>query len=144
MNPNAISKCSCLSLIPVGQIMRFVRIGAHVYISSLTPPSDLCFGEKNIPGSVNVAHSSDNGTIKKKITFGRSDLSSGTLTALISLRALPIVATYRDEGGNLRVCGSPSYPLSIDFQDSGGVIAVSLEGSDTCQDGFVEEWSPSA
>ncbi len=60
-----------------------------------------------VPGSVKVSTTSDNGIIKKKITFERSDVSDSTADALEGYKVSRLIATYVDESGKRRVAGSP-------------------------------------
>ena len=90
-----------------------------------------------VPGSVKVSTSSDNGIIKKKITFERSDVSDKTADILEGYKETRLIATYVDESGRRRVAGSPDWPLSLDYTTADGVFSVTLQGEDTAPDAFL-------
>lgn len=90
-----------------------------------------------VPGSVKVSTTSDNGIIKKKITFERSDVSGSSADALEGYKVSRLIATYVDESGKRRVAGSPDWPLSLDYSIGDGVFSVTLQGEDTAPDAFL-------
>lgn len=90
-----------------------------------------------IPGTVTVATEAENGVIQKKITFSRSGISENTANQLQRYRISRLVALYVDEAGNRRVCGSPTYPLSLDYMTEDGAYTVTLQGEDLFLDGFL-------
>lgn len=92
-----------------------------------------------VPGSVKMSQTSENGITKKKITFERSDVTDSTSDTLQGYKVSRLIATYIDESGKRRVCGSPDWPLSLDYSTSGGVFSVTLQGEDTMPDAFLSE-----
>lgn len=90
-----------------------------------------------VPGTVKVSTTTDNGIIKKKITFERSDVSYITADTLEGLKVSRLIATYVDESGRRRVAGSPDWPLSLDYTIGDGVFTVTLQGEDTVPDAFL-------
>ena len=135
MKRTTVSVCHSLELIPVSQIGRFSKIGSRVYM--------VVVGEKRasgaVPGSVKCSHTSEEGKVKKKIAFERSDVSNETADELERYKNARLVAVYVDESGNRRVSGSPDYPLSLDYTIAGGVISVTLQGEDSYPDAFLAE-----
>lgn len=134
MNHHIISTCHSLKIIPLSKITRFARIGSKV-IMQTEEPDNACA----IPGSIKVAHSTDDGVISKKITFERRDVSVNTADTLNRYKASRLVAIYVDEAGNLKVAGSPDYPLSLDYTTGDGVFHITLQGKDTAQDAFLTD-----
>ena len=92
-----------------------------------------------VPGSVKLSYTSENGSVKKKITFERSDVSDHTADILDGYKVSRLIATYVDESGKQRVAGSPDYPLSLDYSTEGGVFSVILQGEDTAPDAFMAD-----
>lgn len=135
MNRSTVSACHSLKIIPISQLSRFARIRSKVIIMLLGDPIDI----KAVPGSIKISTTDDEGKIKKKITFERSDVSETTADLLEGYKVLRLVATYIDESGRERVAGSPDWPLSLDFTTEGGVFSISLQGEDTHQDGFLAD-----
>ena len=90
-----------------------------------------------VPGSIRMSASNDKGKIKNKITFERSDVSESVADMMERYKVTRLVATYVDESGKRRVCGSPDWPLTLDYTIEGGVFAVTLQGEDTMPDGFL-------
>lgn len=139
MARSVVSVCHGLRLVPLSRIIRFVRIQSRVHLVLLGGPVDIL----EIPGSVTVSATSDNGMVKKKITFERSDVSDITADLLEGFRFSRFIATYVDESGKRRVAGSPDWPLSLDFTIEGGAFAVTIKGEDIHTDGFLVDSSPS-
>lgn len=139
MKHGALSRCHSLSLISVKGIFHFSNISGRISLRTLgiTDPA------RAVPGSILASHSSDDGIIKKKITYERPGVSPEASAELENYRSTPLVAVYVDESGNMRVCGSPEYPLALDFIESDGAYSVSLTGEDLLQDGFLECLRPS-
>jgi len=92
---------------------------------------------KEVPGSVKVSTSEDNGVTKKKITFDRKGVSSIETDRLNGYKSTRVIATYIDENGNRRVAGSPNYPLTLNYSITGGAYSCVLEGEDTTPDAFL-------
>ena len=133
MTRSTVSSCHSLKIIPLSHVSRFARIKSRVVMLILGGEDDAVA----VPGSVKVSTTSDNGIIKKKITFERSDVSDITADALEGYKVSRLIATYIDESGKRRVAGSPDWPLSLDYSISDGVFSVSLQGEDTAPDAFL-------
>ncbi|MCM1311219.1 MAG: hypothetical protein NC301_09410 [Bacteroides sp.] len=135
MPRSTVSSCHSLKIIPISKLSRFARIKSRVVMLVLGEPDDALA----VPGSVKVSQTDENGIIKKKITFERSDVSDTTADALEAYKVSRLVATYIDESGRQRVAGSPDWPLSLDYQTAGGVFSVTLQGQDTAPDAFLTD-----
>ena len=133
MNTSIISGCHSLELIPVDRLSRFARVGSRAHIIIIESSDPAC----EIPGSLKVSTSVDNGVIKKKITFDRAGVSSAETDRLNIYVKLHLIAIYIDESGNRRVSGSPDHPLAFRFSISEGSYVCTLEGSDTEEDAFM-------
>lgn len=127
-----VTVCHGLKLVPLGHITRFARVGARVLIKLNAFPVEAAA----IPGSVLVTSTTADGVVKKKIEYGQIDDGYEALDALDRLERTRLVATYLDQRGNRRVCGSPDYPLSLSYQCQDGVIRVTIEGADTQADAY--------
>lgn len=133
MSRTTVTSCHSLKLIPLSRLSRFARINSRV-IMQLSGEADDAMA---VPGSIKISASTEEGTVKKKITFERSDVSAASAEMLDRYRVVHLVATYTDESGQQRVAGSPDWPLSLDYSTSGGVFSVTLEGEDTAPDAFL-------
>lgn len=133
MSRTTVSVCHGLKLIPMDQISMFARIRSKVVMRLLYDAIDA----DAIPGTVKTSTETENGIIKKKISYYRPDVSEKTLSRLEEFKALRLVAIYIDELGNKRVCGSPDCPLSLDYIVEGGAFGVTLSGEDLYHDGFL-------
>ena len=133
MPRNTISSCHSLRIIPISGLSQFARMKSRVIMSTIDGEEDAMA----VPGSIKVSTSSDNGIIKKKITFERSDVSDGTADLLEEYKVSRLIATYVDESGKRRVAGSPDWPLSLDYSIGDGVFSVTLQGEDTAPDAFL-------
>ncbi len=140
MNRSVVSACHDLKIIPVSRIIRFVRIQTGVRMMILGDPVDA----KEVPGTLRVSSTQENGVIKKKITFERSGISEVAADLLEVFRFSRFIVTYIDETGKRRACGSPEWPLSLEYVQEGGVFSVTVQGKDVLQDGFFLVSSPSA
>ncbi len=130
---HTVSVCHGLRLVPIDAITRYGRIGAEVIMRT----KDAGLGAKAINGSMTVLTSTDDtGFMKKTITYRRSEGWASDIEELDRLVATRLVATYVDERGRGRVCGSPDFPLSLKYQIAGGLLMVTIEGSDTTADAF--------
>lgn len=92
-----------------------------------------------VPGSIEVNPSANDGIFTKNITYLRADVSPEVSENLEAMRNSRLIAIYVDETGSLRVCGSPDYPLTLDYFNKGGVFHVILSGKDTVGDAFLVE-----
>lgn len=133
MSRSTVSTCHSLKIIPLAKITRFAQLASRVSMILLGDAIDA----EAVPGSVKISTTTDNGNVKKKITFERSDVSESSAAYLELLKASHLIATYVDESGNTRVAGSPNWPLSLDYSTEGGVFTVSLSGEDIKPDGFL-------
>lgn len=80
-----------------------------------------------IPGSIIHSDSVESGIYTHKITYKRrSGRDEGC--ELSRLRYIHLVAVYTDPRGDRRVCGSPEYPLTLEYTESGGLYSVTLQG----------------
>lgn len=133
MNRSTVSSCHSLKIIPLALLSRFARFGSRVSMMLLGEAIDA----EAVPGSVKISTTTDNGKIKKKITFERSDVSETSADLLERFKVLRLVAIYVDESGKRRVAGCPDWPLSLDYTTEGGVFSVNLQGEDIHPDGFL-------
>lgn len=135
MEQLTVSVCHSLKIIPVARLTRFARYRSRVILITVETPDDAAA----VPGSVKISTTSDKGIIKKKITFDRSGVSDSAADILESYKCQRVVATYVDENGNIRVAGSPDFPLALDFTTGNGVFTVTLSGEDTQPDGYLAD-----
>lgn len=135
MNRSTVSTCHSLKLIPLVRLSRFARIQSRVIIMLLGEAIDA----EAVPGTVKISTTTDNGKLKKKITFERSDVSEVSADILEGYKVSRLIAVYVDESGKRRVAGSPDWPLSLDYTTEGGVYAVTLQGEDVRPDGFLTD-----
>lgn len=133
MDRFTVSTCHSLKIIPLSRLTRFSRIQSRIVMMVLGSADDAAA----VPGSLKLSHSSENGVIKKKISFERSDVSNLTADILNGYKVSRLIATYVDESGKRRVAGSPDCPLSLDYSTEGGVFSVTLQGEDAVMDGFL-------
>lgn len=135
MNRSTVSTCHSLKIIPLSRLSRFARIQSRVIILLLGEAIDA----EAVPGTVKISTTTDNGKLKKKITFERSDVSEAVADLLEVYKVSRLVAVYVDESGKQRVAGSPDWPLSLDYTTEGGVFTVTLQGEDIRPDGFLAD-----
>ncbi len=135
MNRSTVSTCHSLKLIPLARLSRFARIQSRVIIMLLGEAIDA----EAVPGTVKISTTTDNGKLKKKITFERSDVSEAVADLLEGYKVSRLVAVYIDESGKQRVAGSPDWPLTLDYTTEGGVFIVTLQGEDVRPDGFLAD-----
>lgn len=133
MEQKIISACHSLRLIPISRLVRFGRYQSEVRLvhTGLEIPS------KAIPGTVKVSTQAEDGVYKKQITYLVGNVLSESVDWMTALKFQRLVAVYVDEGGSARVCGSPDFPLSLDFISGDGVLSVTLSGQDREIDGFL-------
>lgn len=135
MNRYTVSTCHSLKLIPLARLSRFARVQSKVVVMMLGDAVE----SEAVPGTVKISSANENGKITKKITFERSDVSESTANILERLKVSRLVAVYVDESGKRRVCGSPDWPLSLEYTTEGGVFTVTLRGEDIRPDGFLAD-----
>lgn len=135
MNRSTVSTCHSLKIIPLARLSRFARIQSKVILMLLGEAIDA----EAVPGTVKISTTTDNGKLKKKITFERSDVSEAVADLLEGYKVSRLVAVYVDESGKQRVAGSPDWPLSLDYTTEGGVFTVTLQGEDVRPDGFLAD-----
>lgn len=136
MAKRRVTVCHGLKIIPTSDLIRFARVGTGVIINY--------YGEniripEVVPGTVEMTTETAEGVYSRRIDFEITEVSRDVTDTLESLKACRLVAIYKDESGNDRVCGSPDYPLSLDFYDREGVVKVSLSGKSHEADGFMTE-----
>lgn len=134
MAKKTVTVCHCLKIIPAGHIIRYVKIGARIimtfYKSDIQNPDV-------VPGTVLMTTETENGIYSRSIEFEITEVNADTSEILSLLKTQRLVASYKDESGNDRVCGSPDFPLSLDYHDEDGVFKVSLTGKSNTPDGFL-------
>lgn len=130
MNGKSVSVIQALRLVDVEYLKAYYVNNMRAYVSL----NDEAAEAVAIPGTVTISSSQKNDFITNEITFKRSDLTAATLAQLTRLRTRRLVAFYRDAMGNERVCGSPTWPLSLSFVAEADGLSVSLKGSDTGPD----------
>lgn len=135
MKQLTVSVIHSLKLIPADRLTAFARIHSRVILSTNGTPEDA----EAVPGSIQISTTSDNGVIKKILTFERPGVSDRVADILESYKCRNLIAVYTDENGNNRVVGSPLYPLSLDYTTQNGVYVVTLSGEDTAQDGYLAQ-----
>ena len=135
MNRSTVSTCHSLKIIPLARLSRFARVQSRVIIMLLGEAIDA----EAVPGTVKISTTTDNGKLKKKITFERSDVSESVADILEGYKVSRLVAVYIDESGKQRVAGSPDWPLTLDYTTEGGVFIVTLQGEDVRPDGFLAD-----
>ncbi|MCM1451246.1 MAG: hypothetical protein NC102_03230 [Clostridium sp.] len=133
MYRTAISKCHSLKLCLIDRLENYARIGSRALVRPLSAFEDA----GGVPGTLKVEQSRDDGAVKKKISIEMPNVGADMANRLRSLRLGALIAEYVDEAGCIRVSGSPSYPLSLEFVDAGGVVSVTLTGEDTDEDAFL-------
>ncbi|MGM9817187.1 MAG: hypothetical protein ACI304_09075 [Lepagella sp.] len=133
MSRSTISSIHSLRLIPISKLQRYARIGSKVIMLIIGRPENA----DAVPGTIKVSTTADNSIYKKKITYEMAEVTADEAQNLEMLKKIRLIATYIDESGNDRVCGSPDYPLSLDYLDEGGVYTITLSGEDTCIDAFM-------
>lgn len=129
-----VTVVSGLTLLPLRHITGFERDGMTVRIEASTIEEDA----RAMPGTAKVQPSKGDGVFKKQIDYDCIAPQQSQLARLEELKAEWLVALYTDPRGERRVCGSPAYPLTLDFEESGGKLKVSLSGTDTKPDGYVQ------
>lgn len=119
---NTVSVIDSLLLVPVSGIVRFASSFAKTVIDFST---SLKAGE--VPGSVQFSETEESGVYAKKITFKKATgAPDGDI--LRRLRHIPLIAVYTDPRGMRRVCGTPEYPFTLSYVESGGLMTITLEG----------------
>ena len=135
MAKKTVTVCHCLKIVPTVHIIRFAEIGSKTIMSHFKSNlQDLLI----VPGSVIMATDTDEEIYSRTIDFELTEVTAEAMEMLRLLKSQRLVATYKDESGNLRVCGSPDYPLALEFHDADGVMKVTLSGKSTAPDGFLE------
>lgn len=135
MDRSTVSTCHSLKIIPLARLSRFARIQSRVIMMLLGEAIDA----EAVPGTVKISTTTDNGKLKKKITFERSDVSESVADILEGYKVSRLIAVYVDESGKQRVAGSPDWPLTLDYTTEGGVFIVTLQGEDVRPDGFLAD-----
>lgn len=135
MNNKVVSSIHGLRLTPIDRLIRFARVDSQVYLS--------VFGDTDsagaVPGSIRISSTLEEGTIKEKISYYRSDVCPQAVNFLQRYKGTRFIATYIDESGSKRVAGSPDWPLSLDYTTGEGVITVTISGESTVSDAFLTD-----
>lgn len=135
MAKKSVTVCHSLKIIPTSQLIRFAQIGPRTvmtfYKSEIQDP-------EVVPGTVLMTTDIDDGIYSRSIDFEITEVNVKTSEILSLLKNQRLIAIYKDESGNDRVCGSPGFPLSLDYHDAGGVYKVTLTGKGVTPDGFVD------
>lgn len=90
-----------------------------------------------VPGSVTMSDTEKDGVTAKEINF-KCELTRENIWRLTRLRTKRLIAYYRDALGRERVCGSPTWPLTLGFTAESDGLNVTLRGSDTGPDPYRE------
>lgn len=133
MGHTTVSECHSLRIYRLGQVDLFARMDDRVALETQGESLDIGL----VLGSVTAVSETKNGLIGKKISFETVSANYNLLRDLEMLKASKLVAVYTDGYGNERVCGSPDYPLSLQFDAGRHGYDVVLAGTDTSQDGFL-------
>lgn len=133
MSKNVVSGCSGLKLLRCSEVLRFATVSSTTLIVPKFAP--YIVGE--IPGTLQVQHTVENGIYKKNISFEYRGLTPTDADMFEALRRLKFIAIYTDETGRQKVCGSKSYPLTMEYITSEGAFSVVLTGVDTRPDTFL-------
>lgn len=131
---NTVSVANELTLIPLQDLVTFYRDTHIVHYSSFHPAHP----QNIIPGSLKISDSLKNGIYLKKIVFECKDVSPITLSNLDFWTSNDFIAVYTDERGLKRMCGSPEYPLNLNYKLDGEVISITIEGNDTEANAFID------
>lgn len=134
MAKKTVTVCHCLKLIPTNRLIRFAEIGPKIIIALY---NHAVSSPDVVPGTVSMTTKIEDGIYSRSIDFEITEVNADTSEVLSLLKTQRLVATYKDESGNDRVCGSPSFPLSLDYHDEDGVFKVSLAGKSNSPDGFL-------
>lgn len=130
MNARVITLCHDLAIVTVGMIRRFGRSWPAAMADLVDDRAGIC----EVPGTVTVSSTCENGIYSTEIGFRVSPAGPEEVSRLESLRHSRLLAFYTDETGARRVCGSPDWPLHLDYRTEGGTCACTLTGSDTAPD----------
>lgn len=128
-----VSAAHSLRLLPIGRLRQFAHYRTCVNLAWLVPPDDA----EEIPGSIRITSSGENGIIKKNITYKRKITGHAAADQLEGYKATRLIALYVDETGQMRVAGSPDYPLAFSFTSGDGVFTCTIEGEAPTIDGFL-------
>lgn len=123
-----------LRLMACAEIRNYLRVDHSVRIVSVADFKRM--GE--IPGSLEVGHTHSEAGYGKKIEFELAGSRADATRDLEIWKHRRIVAAYTDSFGNQRVCGSPGYPLRLDYAEAGDSYRVTLSGEDKSADAFLE------
>ena len=129
-----VTVVSGLTLLPVRRITGYRRDGMAVRMESGAAAEDA----GAVPGTARAQCGRDDGVFKKQLDYECSGPQESVLARLEGLKAEWLVAVYTDPRGARRVCGSPAYPLTLDYEESGGKVKVTLTGGDTKPDGYLQ------
>lgn len=128
-----VSAAHSLQLVPINRLSKYAQIKAGVMLVFLEQPDEA----EAIPGSIRITTTSEDGVIKKSITYKRRTVDRATANLLEGYKVTRLVAIYTDETGNQRVTGSPDYPLKFSYTSGDGVFTCKLEGEGDTIDPFI-------
>ena len=128
-----VSAAHSLQLVPINRLSKFAQIKAGVMLVFLEQPDEA----EAIPGSIRITTNTEDGKIKKSISYKRRIVDRATANLLEGYKVTRLVAIYTDETGNQRVAGSPDYPLKFSYTSSDGVFTCKLEGESLTIDPFL-------
>ena len=128
-----VSAAHSLQLVPINRLSKFAQIKAGVMLVFLEQPDEA----EAIPGSIRITTNTEDGKIKKSITYKRRTVDRATANLLEGYKVTRLVAIYTDETGNQRVAGSPDSPLKFSYTSGDGVFTCKLEGEGNSIDPFI-------
>lgn len=128
-----VSAAHSLQLVPINRLSKFAQIKAGVMLVFLEQPDEA----EAIPGSIRITTNTEDGKIKKSISYKRRIVDRATANLLEGYKVTRLVAIYTDETGNQRVAGSHDYPLKFSYTSGDGVFTCKLEGEGNTIDPFI-------
>ena len=128
-----VSVVSSLKLVPVDGLTRFSMAYNRVVMTSLRRPVEA----GAVPGSARIASDLSDGIHQKSITYRVAPVTPEAADKLDALCASRLVAIYTDENGNIRVAGSPDYPLTLTYTSAEGAFMCTATGQGTAIDPFL-------
>ena len=119
-------------LLPLNWIYSYSCLGGQAWLSAANS-GVACL---ETPGSMRCSQTRESGGVaySVEISYTSTDTSAGHLRMLQMLERSRLVFTYHDSRDTLRVCGSPTYPLTLGYSVADGVVSVRLSGRTLCPD----------
>ena len=124
MERNFINPVCRVVLHPVNSLSRFAHINGVCHMTVIGPN----YAIPATPGSVSLSDKPKDGVWEKKHTMSMSDAAISAVELGILARS-PLVMEYRDERGRTMVSGSPTHPLTLEYQRGGGLVSLTLSGA---------------